>query len=50
MNGGIVQPSTCTFTSLRGFETLNTSSCLEKVPFRPVICSMSARLRQAPRD
>src|SRR2546425_2995737 len=36
MNGGIDQPSTVTFTSMRGDETLKTRSGLFHDPFRPV--------------
>src|SRR5882724_5611955 len=42
MNGGIVQPSTETFTSLRGEVTLKTPSLVFSAPFTPIICSISA--------
>jgi hypothetical protein len=43
MKGGIVQPSTETFTSVRGDVTLKTRSASMKVPFRPVTSSIRVR-------
>src|SRR5258708_7174671 len=40
MNGGMVQPSTAIFTSLRGAVALKTRSAALQVPLTPVICSM----------
>lgn len=40
MNGGICQPSTLTFTSLRGAVTLNTPSASLSTPLRPVAVSI----------
>src|SRR6266540_4048499 len=42
MNGGIVQPSTEIFTSLRGEVTLKTPSLVLSAPFKPMICSILA--------
>src|SRR2546427_5508063 len=39
MNGGIDQPSTTIFTSLRGAVTLKTPSAALQAPLTPVICS-----------
>src|SRR5437867_3258688 len=36
MNAGIGQPSTVTFTSVRGCEILNTASAAFHAPFKPV--------------
>lgn len=41
MNGGIVQPSTATGTSLRGAVILKTPSASIRVPFRPVTVSIT---------
>ena len=40
MNGGIVQPSTTIFTSLRGTVTLKTPSAALQTPLSPVIFSI----------
>src|SRR6184192_4178662 len=40
MNGGIFQPSTAIFTSVRGEVTLKTTSAALQVPLSPMTCSM----------
>ena len=42
MNGGIVQPSTEIFTSLRDKLTLKTPSLVLRAPLSPMICSIFA--------